>query len=169
MDTYLGIDQSYKKCALVFLKEDGTFSTEMFEADTSNDRYDQAHQLATQINIACMAHEPTHICIEGLSFGSVGNVTRDLAGLLFVIMTHLRHRATYADKITIVPAKTLKKFAVHGNAKKMEMFEALPVEVQEKLKETGYKKTTGLMDLTDAYYLAKYCHSVIMNTDEGTK
>lgn len=154
MKTYLGIDQSYTKCALVFLCEDGTIKEYvLLNADDNIDRYDQAADLAWSIKEHCQSHKPDHICIEGLSFASTGNVTRDLAGLLFTIMITLR---SMTSNIKVVPAKTLKKFAVHGNAKKEEMFENLPLHIKETLVKSGYKKTTGIFDLTDAYYLARY-------------
>lgn len=154
MKTYLGIDQSYTKCALVFLFEDGNIKEYIIlNADNNIDRYDQAAEIAWNIKEHCQSHKPDKICIEGLSFASIGNVTRDLAGLLFTIMITLRSEHS---NIELVPAKSLKKFAVHGNAKKSEMFEKLPGHIKETLIQSGYKKTTGLFDLTDAYYLARY-------------
>ena len=57
----------------------------------------------------------------------------------------------------IVPPTTLKKFATgSGKADKNEMIAALPVDVREHFNAQGYKKTTGLTDVADAYWLSTY-------------
>ena len=154
----LGIDQSYTSCGLVLLNEEGTIlNSDLFKADKSKDRIAQAHQISTMIGSFCLLHEPTHIYIEGLAFGMMGNVTRDLAGLQFVIINHLRYRHGYDEKVEIIPPTTLKKFATgKGNSKKEILYEMLPENVKTYIDDLGVKKTTGRYDMTDAYYLAKY-------------
>ncbi len=63
---------------------------------------------------------------------------------------------------TVIPPKTLKKNVTgSGNAGKWEMFDALPVEIQEeftkyyKMSKRTIKKPSGsAFDVADAYWLA---------------
>jgi len=56
----------------------------------------------------------------------------------------------------IVPPTSVKKFgASYGFAKKEAMIDALPKDVREYFLSLGVKKTTGLSDLADAYFIAK--------------
>ena len=152
----LGIDQSFTKCGLVILnEEDEVLDFKIISADNKKDKFDQAFDIATMIGLYCMEHEPNIIVLEGLAFGMSGNATRDLAGLQFTIVNHLRHRGY--SKIKIVSPKTIKKHATgNGGATKQELYECLPNVVQSLFEERGYKKTTGRYDLTDAFWLAQY-------------
>jgi len=153
----LGIDQSYSSCGLMLINNHKIAASELFKADNKKTRFEQAFQLASQIGTFCLSNEPDWICLEGLAFAMRGNATRDLAGLQFVIVVHLIYRCSYADKYSIVPPNTLKKFATDkGNAKKEQLYEHLPVEARNYIDDTGVKKSTGRYDLTDAYWLAKY-------------
>ncbi len=85
-----------------------------------------------------------------------GNATRDLAGLQFSIINKIKF--ILEKDITIVAPPTLKKSATgSGKASKEEMIEALPKEVLELFtKDKNWKKSRGLTDVTDAYFLARY-------------
>jgi hypothetical protein len=87
-----------------------------------------------------------------------GNATRDLAGLQFSIITKIKF--ILQMDIEIIAPPTLKKFATgSGRASKIDMINALPPEVYEHFtKEKKWKKSSGLTDVTDAYFLA--CNSV---------
>lgn len=155
----LGIDQSYTNCGLILLDSDTSniITWELFKANKKKDRFAQANDIASCIGGFCVKHKPDYIYIEGLAFGMIGNVTRDLAGLQFIIINRLRYRHGYEGRIEILPPTSLKKYAVgKGNAKKDVLYESLPEDVQSYIDGTGVKKTTGRYDLTDAYYLAKY-------------
>ncbi len=92
------------------------------------------------------------IIMEGLSFGSKGNATRDLAILMGTIQARLKGFPV------IVPPPTLKKFATgNGKANKEEMVQAIEThdaELFEKL--MNIPKTKGREDIADAYWLANY-------------
>lgn len=85
-----------------------------------------------------------------------GNATRDLAGLQFSIITKINF--ILKRDITIVAPPTLKKSATGtGKASKEEMIDALPKDILEVFtKEKNWKKSRGLTDVTDAYFLARY-------------
>jgi len=85
------------------------------------------------------------------------NVTPDLGGLQFVIISHLQE--VMKREVQIIAPLTVKKQATgNGRAKKNEMIECLPSYNLNKFKKLGYKKTTGLGDLADAYWIAKTAH-----------
>lgn len=150
----LSVDQSYRAAGIVLL-EDGEISfCEKYVTDKDEDIFFRARQLATRIQLIALKHQPDKIAIEGLSFGSTGNVTRDLAGLLFTIVILLREDSY---EPIIVPPTTVKKFATgKGNSKKDMLIKVLPPHVRELFDSMNLKKTTGLGDLTDAYWIGKY-------------
>lgn len=153
----LGIDQSYKSCAVVVLEDGACINFEIFKKDEDADPFTNAASLAKQIGAKAVVFSPDRIILEGLSFGNLGNMTRDLAGLQFAIVIHLRDHMIYGKDIKIVPPPTLKKFATNnGRAEKQDMIDKVPTEILTLFKAAGYKKTTGLADLADAYHLANY-------------
>jgi len=151
----LGIDQSYTRLGFCVLDgeqevvEFGTFTT-----DTKQDIYDRAATAAQFVVDKMLEHNITELHIEGLAFGMVGNATRDLAGLLFIIVSTVR-RLTKSPTICIIAPTAAKKTATgSGKAHKKEMIESLPLNVAVRFKES-YKKTTGLPDIADAYWIAR--------------
>lgn len=152
----LGIDQSYKSCALVVIQDGKVVHLEKVTGDSEKDRYDQAADIAQHILNFCRQQQPNRIGIEGLAFASMGNMTRDLGGLLFSIVNALRQWG-FRNKVEVIPATTIKKFATdYGRAKKEQLYEALPRDVKDLITEHGFKKTTGMYDATDAYWIARY-------------
>lgn len=153
----LGIDQSYKSCAVVVLSDDMLIGFDIFKKSDEYDIFGNAADLAWRIGRKVLDFKPDRVILEGLSFGNLGNMTRDLAGLQFAIVIHLRYHMEYERPIDIIPPPTLKKFATgNGRADKQDMINRLPVVILEKFTQANYKKTTGLADLADAYHLAKY-------------
>lgn len=100
-------------------------------------------------------HIHTLCCREGLAFGnSNSNASRDLAYLVGAI------EANVTRECLEVPPSTLKTFATgYGKADKQQMIDALPEEVRQQFLEAGFKKTTGLADLADAYFIGKYFYN----------
>lgn len=92
------------------------------------------------------------IFIEGLSLNSNSRTMRDLAGLYYVLLTTFIHKAIPTVSL---PPLSVKAFAKNGRASKKEMFEMIPSVEKELLINTGAKKTTGLYDLSDAYFIGK--------------
>jgi Holliday junction resolvasome RuvABC endonuclease subunit len=161
---FLGLDQSYTSFGFCLLDhalhvvDFGTIKT----SDVDGDHYDRCDKMSKQIVRYAATHSPIEIAIEGLAFGMRGDATRDLAGLLFVLMTNLRDQGFSP---IVVPPLTLKKFATNsGKADKAQLIAALPPDVLETFKEKNFKKTTGLTDITDAYFLAKY--ALYINTTQ---
>lgn len=159
MRRILGIDQSYTSSGFCVVDESGVvldIGTIKTSADKDGDIFDRAALVAKKLIELSDIHDPLRIGMEGLAFAKFGNATRDLAGLQFVLITQLR-AAKYGDKMEIVSPNLLKKFATtKGNASKDEMVSFLPPAVRAMIDEKKLKKSTGLYDCTDAYWLAMY-------------
>lgn len=153
----IGIDQSFSSSALCVIDESTSIlDFSVYRSQKELDVFEKCYLVAKNISNYVIKYEPNVIILEGLSFGNLGNRTRDLAGLQFVIITHLRYQLNF-NNIIIVPPPTLKKFATgSGRADKTLMIKNLPVNVSELFNTAGFKKTTGLSDLADAYWLACY-------------
>ena len=151
----LGIDQSYTSSGFVVLQDDEIIHTEIFKTPKDEDVFSRAWRISEKVVAMVREYAVESVSIEGLAFGSVNaNATRDLAGLQFLIVTKLR----LVEKIPVmITAPTsLKKFATGaGKATKKEMIASLPSSVLEHFKSLGFKVTTGLADITDAYFLAQ--------------
>jgi len=150
----LGIDQSYTSTGVVLLKKGALFSGHKFSANKEMNRFGQAYEIAIHLAGIVDEFKPDVIAIEGLAFGMRGNVTRDLGGLQFVIISHLQE--VKGREVEIYAPTSVKKFATgSGRAKKEEMIDSLPKSVYSYFTGLGVKKTTGLGDLADAYWIAK--------------
>lgn len=148
----LGIDQSFRSCGIVVLNDGNMEHCEKFTTDVSTDVYSRAIELTRHLQSIAKSHNPDIVALEGLSFGSVGNVTRDLGGLLFTIIIGMRE-CGFDPKV--IPPPTVKKVATgKGNSKKELLIDALPSNVRAEFDALGVKKTTGLSDLSDAYWVA---------------
>lgn len=156
MHLTLGFDQSYTNSGFCVIDGTGNvldFGT--FKSSKLMDVYDRASQIATFIIGKVEQHKISGVNLEGLAFGIRGDATRDLAGLLFTLVTTLR--AKTAVQIQIIPPTTLKKFATGtGKSDKSVMISSVPTDILEKFTDANFKKTTGLADVCDAYWLAKY-------------
>ena len=149
-----GIDQSYTSSGLIVLDDDEVVHAEKFVSDATKDKPARAWDIAQHIGQLVDKHKPDVVALEGLAFGMRGDATRDLAGLQFVIVCILRE--THEKECIVVSPRTVKKVATgNGKADKMEMYDLLPQKIKNLFEEMGVKKSTGMLDLTDAYYIAK--------------
>jgi len=154
---YIGIDQSYTSTGMVILNEKKELvSTKILSTNAKDDIFKRSWELSEEIVEEIKCYQPCLISIEGLAFSMTGNATRDLAGLQFLIVSKIKFILNH--DITIVAPPSLKKFATgNGKAKKEDMINSLPVEIFDYFTKTlKIKKTKGLTDLTDAYFLASY-------------
>jgi Holliday junction resolvasome RuvABC endonuclease subunit len=152
----VSVDQSFCNCAVVFLNDGAIADFKIIKSDKTQDIFERAHYITNQLINITNLYKPDHVALEGLSLSNFGNATRDLAGLQFVIVSMLRFYHGY--NIIIIPPKTVKKIATgNGNASKDDMIEHLPKIVREEFAAIGYKKSTGLKDLADAYWIGIAC------------
>lgn len=160
MKKFVGIDQSYTCSGYCVVDETGNvieLGTVKTSIKDDGDIYNRAMIVTNALKDLIGKHDPHSFGIEGLAFSMMGNATRDLAGLQFIIITQFRRETKYGNNMVIVSPNTLKKFATtKGNAKKQEMVDALPKDVLDLIIEKKYKKSTGLYDVTDAYFIAMH-------------
>ncbi len=104
-----------------------------------------------------LAKQTDKMVREGLGFGgSNSNASRDLAYLVGAIESKC---GVFHE---VAPTR-VKKFATgSGKSDKSEMISSLPEHIIKRFKEAGYKKTTGLADLADAYWIGQW----YINTDQ---
>jgi len=101
---------------------------------------------------------PCHFVFENLAFGAKGNATRDVAGLLFsMISSSLR----FGQYTLVAPTSAKKVFTGDGKATKLQMIKKLPKDVRECYLEAGYKYSEkngngSLNDLADSYSFYKW-------------
>ncbi len=163
LQTILAIDQSFTCSGIVILRDSQILHCEKLTTDKKADKFARSWEVAQRMLVLAKMYNPTILAMEGLAFGGVGNATRDLAGLQFVIAT----QETYVGKLKVelVSPGTVKKVATgKGNAKKPELLEHLPKDALKKFLDLGVKKTTGLMDLTDAYWIGRTVENVLADT-----
>lgn len=154
MAKIMGIDQSLNSSGLVILDKDSKsiIHAECFSSNKLDDDFKRTWDVAKHICNLALAHNPETIVIEGLAFNSIGNATRVLSGLQYTIINQLRF--VYNFEVQTVPPTTVKKLAGGGKNSKTNVIDSLPSEVLEYFKSLGYKKTTGLSDLSDSYWIA---------------
>lgn len=154
----LGIDQSFTSTGLILLNNEKIVDSWLVKSDHTQDIFTRASYIADNIRDKVLDNNIDKIGIEGLAFGGIGNATRDLSGLQFIIIDRLRHETNIDKNIIIISPLTIKKYATNkkGKIEKKDMYESLPQEIKNFFQERGYKKTKGLYDLTDAYWIAMY-------------
>lgn len=154
----MGIDQSYRSTGLVVIDEnEKILHSEIIPSNKEDEVYFSAWLITNNIIQTVNQFKPDNIAIEGLSYGLRGNATRDLAGLQFMIISRIKYENSYKNIIIVAPL-TLKKFATgSGSAKtkKIDIIKSLPEYALTHFLEYGVKKTTGLGDLADAFFLSK--------------
>ena len=96
-------------------------------------------------------HKVTSVALEGLPYGMQSTSVRSLSALYFCLLLHFEKTETL---VTVVTPTQAKKCAIKGNASKQEVYEALPQELREQVEQKGFKKTTGMYDIADAYWIA---------------
>lgn len=159
---YIGIDQSYASTGIVVLDENKKIKDCLIlSTPKTDDVFKRAWDMSEKVLNEIKKYPECELAIEGLAFAMRGNATRDLAGLQFSIVTKIKF--ILEKEITIVAPPTLKKSATdNGKASKEEMVAALPKDVYELFTgEKNWKKSRGLTDVTDAYFLA--CHLIKNN------
>lgn len=160
MKLTLGVDQSLTSTGLVFL-QDGVLKNESFAmrltSNKDHNQYQRVMEICNAFGDIMDKSKPDRVVFEGLAFGAKGNSVRVLAGVQFgLVVECLRRGYEVNSNLFIVTPNAVKKFATGvGNANKDAMFKALPNDVRETLLKVA-KKTTGLYDVTDAYWIAKF-------------
>lgn len=155
----MGVDPSFTNAGISICCGEELLYVECVKTSPDFDTYRRASAIADRILDVAKEHGVTHCVVEGLamSFGrnNSSNAITSLSGLHYLVVDRLNIKNNLP--VQIVAPKSLKKFAVGtGNAKKNQMMDGLPEDIYEQIYSAGYKRTTGLADAADAYWLAQY-------------
>jgi len=164
-----GIDQSLTNTGIIIFNynTEEIVDLKVFKSTKRNGKKEftpeeRIFALNESIQEYVLEHSCEFVFLEGLSLNSNSRTMRDLAGLYYVIKSSFYGNGTPCHHI---PPKSVKAFALNGNAKKDEMFDVMPENDKEILLETKAKKTTGLYDLSDAYWIGKFGLNKLKNDE----
>lgn len=172
-----GIDYSMTNpCLCIYNGDIFSFSNCRFFYQTANQKYIGNYQNIIGISIPEYSHpierfqnlakcfieiiqknKCTYVAIEDYSMGSSAGRIFHIAENTAILKYHL-----YELKIPYVtiPPKSIKKFAIKGNADKELMYETFlkeeKVKLKEKLNYTASKVGSPISDIVDSYYITKY-------------
>ena len=157
----LGIDQSYTSTGFVVIEDGKLIYAEKYVSAKSMDKFERAWMVARRAVEIADEYSADAVGLEGLAFGGKGNATRDLAGLQWAVAINLKVLNAYATEV--IGIGTAKKLACgKGNAGKEVLVDCLPPDVRKYFDELGVKKTTGLGDLSDAYWIGMVLYNRII-------
>ena len=111
---YIGIDQSYTSTGIVVLNQDKQLTDFTIIGSTNKGQCIQKRAYDISIDIVNWFDQRTFgyinsFCgIEQLPYQSIGNATRDLAGLQFSLYQHLYLTVFYNDNMQTVPITSHK-------------------------------------------------------------
>lgn len=184
----LTIDQSLSSCAYVILEDGVPIFKEVLHTTGSKKKADDskgwclyfehtAEQIAYitgKISGVCESFNVDHIVLESLSLGSVGDATRDLAGLFYSIQLTLLRDGYGMDNIHVIAPTSVKAWArkwipgeeqevidKDGKKSKLKMDKNAMMRVCNMLCPgliDGYTKSGkngGATDLADAYLIGR--------------
>ena len=151
---HLGLDQSLTSTGYYIIgKSSELIDVGVYRTDKEDNTFVRVLNIRNKIMDIIHENNVTSVSIEGLAFGMRGNATRDLAGLQFMIVCAIIDAKL---PMAIHSPLSVKKFATgNGKAKKIDMYESLPSEIQRLFTDDRkFLKTKGLYDVTDAYFIA---------------
>lgn len=178
----LAIDQSMSNCALVVFEDDKVIYKKVVSTGSNassgkkkksviyfDKDIEQMAHICQEVSTLVQQFEIESVVLESLSFSSIGNATRTLAGLFYCInYTLLLDGFPVKDIHTITPTQ-VKSFARQflpederesknskGKSIKMKMTKKEMIKAAESLDNTllvGYTLSSGKGDLADAYLI----------------
>lgn len=140
---FLSIDQSFSHCALVLWDQSkvidrmiirtGLHSSKTKTKDVLyfSNLLEQIEYISDTINEYCKIHNVENIVMEAISLSSIGNRTRDLAGLFYCVQYSLLKNGYTSNNLFSISPNTVKAFAR----------ELLPEHEQTEESEVKNKKT----------------------------
>jgi len=154
----IGIDPSYSCTGICILEDEDLIHAECFKTTTARNHFERCYDIAQYLGALVNEWDIEQVQIEGLNLGvRRSDVTRDLAGLFYTIVIQLSIVQNLPTNI-IAPTSVKKYGAHYGWAKKEDMIAALPDAVRDYFFSLGYKKTTGIADLADSFFIAQIYH-----------
>lgn len=202
MSRLISIDQSLSKTALLEWEDGVPVARYIFRSGSEetkkklsvvtyfNTTDEQIEYLTGLMVERVLAFKPSHIVMEGLAFGAMGNATRDLAGFFYVMRNAFYQIGYDWNKMTAISPTSIKALArgylpvplqtvpkAEGrkgtNLVTMEkplMIAAVPKEHQwiyDGLGMSGMR--AGKDDIADAYWLGIYYDNLSQGRLHGKK
>ena len=190
--THVSIDQSLSKTAAIVWEDGEPVEVKVFKTgslsakkhiegvrhfDSDDERIDHICEELWQL---VGDNQPCTVSMEGLSFGSTGNVARQLAGLYFTIRNSLYNGTelqwnqfysisptsakSFARDFLPIELQTVPKPSGKAGTNKVKMDKHLMIKAVPEVHSwvyDGYKmsgKMAGLDDICDAYWIGRYWH-----------
>lgn len=165
------IDQSKSKCAIIVWSNDqGCFAPIYKEVIRSGNNgakakqkvdvmyfdtlYEQIYYVVSKLEDLYYQYEPEYVCLEGLGFSSIGDQTRDLAGVYHCIYQRLMQIGVPISNITSITPTSAKSFARQFLPSE-EQTEEYIVKKGKKAGQTQTRKT-----VMDKHQMVKACKMV---------
>jgi len=153
--TLMSIDQSLSSSGIIIWED--TIQWALASSSKEDTIIMRIKSITSQINDLISKYNVTHVVIESLPYGINSTSVRPLAGLYFCIGNLCEDLGVQFDESNVT---AVKKYATgSGKAKKADMIEAAINAAPKLFKEimsNNVRKTTGLADLADAYWIGRY-------------
>lgn len=153
----VSIDQSLSSSGVIIWEEGKHKHWKLIKTKPKAEAIIRIREIIDAIRDLVKLHKVTHITVESLPYGANSPSVRPLAALYYFISNLcIELNITFADaNVTAV-----KKLATgSGNASKEDMIAAFTQaepDLYELIIKSGVKKTTGLADLADAYFIGSF-------------
>ena len=149
----LSLDQSLTNAGIVIWEDGLVYDFTVLHSDKSEEDHLRIMYIVDNIEAICKEENIDVISLESLSFGSISTSVRVLAGLYYAIRIMAERLDIECKDFT---PKSVKKFATgSGNAKKPDMWKALPENIKTKFENKVKTISAGKYDLADAYFIGK--------------
>jgi len=150
------IDQSIRSSGITIFNDGEPISFHLIRTEkTDGDIYERINMIVDRVVELVEEHFIDHIAIESIPMGRItGNSRIDLAGLFHSLISRLRFVLNVP--ITIIQIQEAKIIATgSGKADKNTMFNALSDDMKERIVSFEKRKTKGLYDVVDSYWIGK--------------
>ncbi|MCK5021586.1 MAG: crossover junction endodeoxyribonuclease RuvC [Candidatus Peribacteraceae bacterium] len=156
----LSIDQSLSCSGIMLWSKGKQEAFWVFKTEPKTEVVLRIRDILADITTLVKTYNIEHIVVESLPFGINSNSVRPLAALYFFIQNLCLDLGITFSEANVTAVKKLATGS--GKAKKSDMIAALledAPELHAQILVKGIKKTTGLADLADAYFIGKYYHA----------
>ena len=159
--TILSLDQSFTNSGVIIFRGERIMHFECIKSNPEETIPERISFITKRVLFLYKQYKCSAIVCEGLAFGSFGKSTRDLAGLLSSLEVKF-YESIKLKEITKLAPTSIKKFATgSGKSNKRQMMDALPKDIYDEFYQAGYKRSSGLADLADAFFIGKmYMESI---------
>jgi Holliday junction resolvasome RuvABC endonuclease subunit len=152
----MSIDQSLSCSGVIVWKKGKPIFGECIKTTPKEEVVIRIREIILRISDLATTHNIKTIVVESLPFGLNSTSVRPLAGLHMCIQNMCEDLNIEFTESNVT---AVKKFATgKGNAKKEDMVKAFETDhpkLHNEMVLKGYKKTTGLADLADSYWIYK--------------